>query len=124
MTCIRFHSDFFQRDITSEMEITRTRKKNVCQLFFHEESIYIYKHARFVRYAMHVSNRWTDAQPETNMPRRLLRSWGHNEEFAQNFYGRWSITQQTFLKFSSVKISAMRQQLKLVFIFLITCISL
>ena len=21
---------------------------------------------------------WTDAQPETNMPRHLLRSWGHN----------------------------------------------
>ena len=36
----RFHSDFFQRGITPERDITRTRKKNAGQLFFHEESMY------------------------------------------------------------------------------------
>ena len=40
MACIRFPSDVFQRGITPERNITRTRKKNVRQLFFHEESIY------------------------------------------------------------------------------------
>ena len=28
---------------------------------------------------MHVLNRWTDEQPETNIPRQLLWSWGHNQ---------------------------------------------
>ena len=47
MACIRFHSDLFRRGITPEREITRTKKKKkkkkkqyVCQLFFHEESMY------------------------------------------------------------------------------------
>ena len=61
---------FFQRGITPERETTQTRKKkNLCQLFVHEESIYeISKpyHARFIRYGMHVSNGCTDGQPETN----------------------------------------------------------
>ena len=38
MACIRFHSDFFQRGKTPERERTLTRK-NMCQLFCHEESI-------------------------------------------------------------------------------------
>ena len=41
MACIRFRFDFFQRGITPEREITRTKKKNnVCQ--FNDLQIYIY----------------------------------------------------------------------------------
>ena len=40
MACIRFQSDFIQRGITPEREITRTRKKTCVKYFFHEESIY------------------------------------------------------------------------------------
>ena len=55
----------------------KKKKKNVCQLFFQEESIYkISKHARFL------TNGRTHGQPETNMPRQLLRSWGHNNAFS------------------------------------------
>ena len=60
------------------------KKKYVCQLFFHKESIYeISKpyHTWFIRYDMHVSNGRTHVrthgQRETNMHRQLLRSWGH-----------------------------------------------
>ena len=33
MACIRFHSDFIQRGITSEREITRTRKKKTTPIY-------------------------------------------------------------------------------------------
>ena len=82
MACLRFHSDF-QRGLTPEREITRTRKKkNVCQVLFHEESKYeISKpyHAWFSTNGQ--TGARTDARtdnPKTNMPRQLLRSWGHN----------------------------------------------
>ena len=51
---------FFQRGITAEKEITRTRK-NMDQLFFHEKSIYEIskpQHARSVRYGMHQISFW------------------------------------------------------------------
>ena len=86
MVCIRFQSDFIQRGITPEREITQTKKKkkkkkNVRQIFFHEESIY-----EISKLACTVLDERTDArtygrtnaQPETNMPRHLLRSWRHN----------------------------------------------
>ena len=49
-------------------------QKIVCQLFFHEESIYEIK-----TLACNVLDERTDGQPETNMPHQLLRSWGHKK---------------------------------------------
>ena len=60
--------------ITPEREIIRTRKKLASNIF-HEEFIYEmskHEHARFF-------DERTHGQPETNMPRQLLQSWGHNE---------------------------------------------
>ena len=51
---IWYTSDFFQRSTTLEREITRTRKKRV------QHEISKSWHARFIRYGMHVMNRWTD----------------------------------------------------------------
>ena len=71
---------FFHRGITPEREITWTRKK-MCVSYFSMRNPYI----KLQNTSMHVSW-WTDrqmharmdAQPETNNPRQLLRSWGHN----------------------------------------------
>ena len=116
---------FFQRGITPEREITRTRKKKhvsnifpwgihiwnfktlactVHKIWHASDFIQIFSKGHNSRKGdnsdkkkKHVSNifPWgihiwnfktlactvleqTDAQPETNMPRQLLRSWGHN----------------------------------------------
>ena len=39
MACIIFHSDFFSKGHNSRKG-DNSDKKNVCQLFFHEESVY------------------------------------------------------------------------------------
>ena len=59
---------FFQRGTTPEREITRTRKNNMGQLFFHEESIYeISKpyYALFIRYGMHQKEWQMDTRTDT-----------------------------------------------------------
>ena len=40
MTCIRFHSDFSKGHNSRKGDNSDKKKKNVCQLFFHEEPIF------------------------------------------------------------------------------------
>ena len=85
MACIIFLSDFIQRGITPERVITPTRKKT-CVKYFSMRNPY----KKLQNPSMHGSWRTdacthgcTDEQPETNMPRQLLQSWGHNERDRQ-----------------------------------------
>ena len=68
-----FDRQLWHRSGTLDFSTRKTRRKTK-------------KHARFIRYSMHQKVSRTDArtdarthdQPETNMPRQLLRSWGLN----------------------------------------------
>ena len=94
----------FQRGITPEREITRTRKK-MCVKYFSLRNPYM----KFQNPSMHVFWRmdgrtdWcTDAQPETNMPRQLLRSWGH-----KNLTKIGQLASEIF-RFKTVKFSSLK----------------
>ena len=74
---IRFHSDFFQKGITSEREITQTRKK-IQVSYFSMRNPYM----KFQNPSMHgaedmASTKSMTNGQTTNMPCQLLRSWGH-----------------------------------------------
>ena len=56
-------------------------------------------------------------------PFRLLAAKNQKEEFVQYFYAWWRTTQQTFLK-RCIKIPAMKQQLKPMFMFPINYMSM
>ena len=75
MACIRFRSDFIQRDITPEREITQTRKKTCVKYFY--TGIHIWNFKTLACTVFDERTDTTHGQPETNMLRQLLRSWGH-----------------------------------------------
>ena len=83
MAWIRFHSDFIQRGITPERETPWTRKKCVSNIF--PWGIHIWNFKTLACTVLERTNAHmegcTDAQPETNMPRQFLRSWGHKKRW-------------------------------------------
>ena len=68
---------FYSMGITPEREITRTRKKkNVHQIFFHEESIYEISKPL---YAWFLTNGWMHTRTDEHTTHQLLQSWGHKK---------------------------------------------